>query len=95
MDKGKILAQGGKTKIAFPWEGGQIMWVEVISGDNFVVLRLHTKQVLLYTMSRFWQYGRWVEVVVDDYLPTIDNNLAFIQSDSRLEIRIEKNIYRK
>ena len=34
-------------------------------------------------MFRFWQYGEWVEVVVDDYLPVIDSKLAFIHSDSR------------
>jgi len=34
---------------------------------------------------RFWQYGEWVEVVVDDYLPVIDNKLAFIHSNSRNE----------
>ena len=37
--------------------------------------------VLLF---RFWQYGEWVEVVVDDYLPVVEGNkLAFIHSDSR------------
>ena len=31
---------------------------------------------------KFWQYGEWVEVVVDDYLPTINNQLLFLQSNA-------------
>eukprot|EP00092_Neocalanus_flemingeri_P015176 GFUD01016393.1.p1 GENE.GFUD01016393.1~~GFUD01016393.1.p1 ORF type:complete len:558 (+),score=172.85 GFUD01016393.1:52-1725(+) len=34
---------------------------------------------------RFWQYGEWVEVVVDDYLPCIDGKLVYIHSDSKNE----------
>jgi len=34
---------------------------------------------------RFWQYGEWVDVVVDDYLPVINGKLVYIQSDSKNE----------
>jgi len=34
---------------------------------------------------RFWQYGEWVEVVVDDLLPTRGGKLCFMQSDSNCE----------
>ena len=31
---------------------------------------------------RFWQDDRWVDVVVDDYLPTIDGQIWFLESKS-------------
>jgi len=34
---------------------------------------------------RFWQYGEWVDVVVDDYLPVIDGKLVYMRSDSKNE----------
>lgn len=34
---------------------------------------------------RFWRYGRWVDVVIDDKLPTIDNRLIFVHSKDPTE----------
>ncbi|KAF7998259.1 hypothetical protein HCN44_009657 [Aphidius gifuensis] len=34
---------------------------------------------------RFWQVGKWVDVVVDDRLPTLDNELIYLRSKYRNE----------
>ena len=34
---------------------------------------------------QFWRYGYWTEVVIDDMLPTINDQLVFIHSQSRNE----------
>jgi len=34
---------------------------------------------------RFWRFGSWVDVIVDDYLPTIRSSLCFGSSSNRDE----------
>merc|ERR1719391_609070 len=34
---------------------------------------------------RFWQYGEWIDVVVDDYLPTQNGQLLYISSKDKNE----------
>ncbi|XP_033125122.1 calpain-5-like, partial [Anneissia japonica] len=34
---------------------------------------------------RFWRFGSWLEVVIDDRLPTVNGELMFIHSQSRNE----------
>ncbi|XP_037392575.1 calpain-1 catalytic subunit-like [Pygocentrus nattereri] len=34
---------------------------------------------------RFWRFGRWIDVVVDDKLPTIDGQLIFVHCKTRNE----------
>ncbi|KAK3094770.1 hypothetical protein FSP39_005995 [Pinctada imbricata] len=34
---------------------------------------------------RFWRYGEWIDVVIDDFLPTVNDDLIFIHSQSKNE----------
>ena len=41
--------------------------------------------ITVYIVFRFWQYGTWMDVVVDDYLPTINNTLIYLHSTDKNE----------
>ncbi len=44
---------------------------------------------LIYSLNlRFWQFGEWNEVVIDDLLPTQNNRLIFAHSSSKNEFWI-------
>lgn len=34
---------------------------------------------------RFWRFGEWIEIVIDDRLPTVNNELIYVKSKARNE----------
>ena len=36
-------------------------------------------------LTRFWQFGDWIDVVVDDYFPTCQGRLIYSKSDDKNE----------
>lgn len=41
--------------------------------------------VVIVCHVQFWRYGEWVDVVVDDRIPTHQNQLVFTRSEKKNE----------
>ncbi|KAJ8959425.1 hypothetical protein NQ318_022116 [Aromia moschata] len=46
---------------------------------------INCQRLVGYLRARFWQYGRWIDVVIDDRLPTYRGQLIFLHSTEENE----------
>lgn len=51
----------------------------------YVLMVIQVYDSMLHASVQFWRYGDWVDVVVDDCLPTYNNQLVFTKSNHRNE----------
>ena len=44
-----------------------------------------TKAYILLSLLQFWRCGQWVEVVIDDRLPVLNNEYLFVKPRNKRE----------
>ncbi|VDP10406.1 unnamed protein product [Soboliphyme baturini] len=56
-------------------------------GDYCGIFYFHVNKLYKFGIRQnmFWQYGEWIDVCIDDRLPTIDGELVFMHSTQKAE----------
>lgn len=76
------MAAGASAKS----EGPEIQYKpEQLFSQASPSLQRMNPEVFLFAFIQFWRYGDWVDVIIDDCLPTYNNQLVFTKSSQRNE----------